>query len=121
MSIRILYIMDPMERIQVDADSTFVMQLEGQKRGHEQFHAHPRDLAVMHGKPHVKARALRVQAQQGEHFELGKEMWTPLTDCPLAWMPNPCPEPSPQRKPHALSWQGSHNKRDGSTCRLKGI
>jgi len=80
MSLKILYVMDPMERIQVDADSTFVIQVEAQSRGHHQYHAHPRDLAVVDGVPRAKASRVTVAPTQGEHFELEAPEWLSLTD-----------------------------------------
>ena len=77
--LKILYVMDPMDRIQVDADSTFVMQLEAQSRGHEQFHALPSKLVVKQGVPGVLCRKLQVNPIQGEHFSfIGGEAFTPL-------------------------------------------
>ena len=77
--LKILYVMDPMERIQVDADSTFVMQMEAQNRGHEQYHSLPRGLAVRNGIPGVLCRPLEVAPVQGNHFSFtGEESFLPL-------------------------------------------
>ena len=42
--------MDPMDSIDIDADSTFVLALEAQKRGHALFHYLPRDMALRDGR-----------------------------------------------------------------------
>ena len=44
MSLKIAIQMDPVERINPAADSTFVLALEAQARGFEIFHYLPRDL-----------------------------------------------------------------------------
>ena len=41
---RFLYVMDPMTKVLVDKDTTFAFQLEGERRGHEQYHCLPDDL-----------------------------------------------------------------------------
>ena len=38
MSLKVAIQMDPIESININADSTFVLALEAQKRGHELFH-----------------------------------------------------------------------------------
>ena len=79
--LKILYVMDPMDRIQVDADSTFVMQMEAQRRGHQQFHCLPRDLVVQKGVPGVLCRVLEVFPTQGAHFSFhGVPEFVPLRD-----------------------------------------
>ena len=47
--------MDPIQSIDIDADSTFALMLEAQKRGHALWHYHVRDLAFAAGR--VVARA----------------------------------------------------------------
>ena len=42
--------MDPIERIDIDADSTFVLALEAQRRGHGLYHYLPTDLSYDHGR-----------------------------------------------------------------------
>jgi glutathione synthase/RimK-type ligase-like ATP-grasp enzyme len=41
MSLAVAIQMDPVESIDIDADSTFVIALEAQRRGHALFHARP--------------------------------------------------------------------------------
>ncbi|MFM2042686.1 MAG: hypothetical protein RLY86_1262, partial [Pseudomonadota bacterium] len=45
MSLKIAIQMDPIESINIDTDSSFMMALEAQARGHRLWHYHPRDLA----------------------------------------------------------------------------
>jgi glutathione synthase len=63
--------MDPIEKIDIDGDSTFALALEAQARGHELFYYGPRDLSFKDGKVTAPLRALKVKAQRGAHFELG--------------------------------------------------
>src|SRR6516164_5076482 len=60
-ALRILYVMDPMSRTLVDKDTTFAFQLEGQRRGHTQYHCEPEDLFVDRTIAHGTVRRLTVQ------------------------------------------------------------
>ncbi|WP_019012890.1 glutathione synthase [Elioraea tepidiphila] len=63
--------MDPIETINIDADSSFVLGLEAQKRGHRLWHYLPRHLALSAGRVLAKARALTLRREHGNHFTLG--------------------------------------------------
>ncbi len=73
MSLRVAFQMDPLEGIDIDADSTFVLALEAQNRGHRVYHYLPQDLAFEAGAVHARARPLEVRRKQGDHFTLGPE------------------------------------------------
>jgi glutathione synthase len=72
MSLAVGIQMDPIETINIDADSTFVLALEGQRRGHALYHYLPRHLFFREGRIYAKAQPLRVQRRKGAHAELGK-------------------------------------------------
>jgi glutathione synthase len=63
--------MDPIERIDIDADSTFVLALEAQARGHALYHYLPQHLSFAHGRLRAKARPLAVRREKGNHATLG--------------------------------------------------
>jgi glutathione synthase len=65
--------MDPIETINIDADSTFVLALEAQARGHRLYHYLPSRLSLRDGRLTAKARPLEVQREHGRHFRLGPE------------------------------------------------
>ncbi len=65
--------MDPIEKIDIDADSTFALALEAQQRGHALWHYLPQDLTFSAGSVFARARPLEVQRQRGDHFRLGEE------------------------------------------------
>ncbi len=71
MSLAIGIQMDPIESVNIDADSTFVLALEAQSRGHGLFHYLPRDLSLRHGRLYARARKLEVRRKKGDHFTLG--------------------------------------------------
>jgi glutathione synthase len=72
MALRILYVMDPMARVLVDKDTTFAFQLEGQRRGHEQYHCGPEELYAERTIPHTRARRVTVE-RATPHFSLTEE------------------------------------------------
>ncbi len=63
--------MDPVEHIDIDGDSSFVLGLEAQKRGYDLYHYRPDDLSFEGGKLTARARALTLRRQRGNHFDLG--------------------------------------------------
>ncbi len=71
MGFRVAIQMDPIETIDIDGDSSFVLALEAQKRGYELFHYLPGALALAAGRVTARARALEVRAEKGDHFTLG--------------------------------------------------
>jgi glutathione synthase len=75
---RFLYVMDPLGRILVDKDTTFAFMLEGQRRGHEQYHCGIEDLYVERATPHARVRAARVE-RANVHYTLGEVRSVPLT------------------------------------------
>ena len=60
MGLKVAIQMDPVERINIDADSTFALALEGQRRGHRLWHYLVQDLSFAHGRVRTRARALRM-------------------------------------------------------------
>jgi glutathione synthase len=74
--------MDPIESINIDADSTFALMLEAQKRGHKLWHYDVRHMSLREGvvrqgthrEERLSARAhpVTVRAQHGAHYQLGE-------------------------------------------------
>ncbi len=52
-------------------NSTFVLALEAQARGHRLYHYLPRHLALHDGRLSAKGRTLEVRREHGHHFTLG--------------------------------------------------
>ena len=50
--------MDPIDTINIDADSTFALALEAQARGHALFHYLPDALTLHDGRLYARARPL---------------------------------------------------------------
>ncbi|TAK98192.1 MAG: glutathione synthase [Rhodospirillaceae bacterium] len=73
MPLKVAIQMDPIESVNINADSTFALALEAQRRGHQLFHYLPRKLSFREGRVVAGARALQVRREQGNHFTLGPE------------------------------------------------
>ncbi|MGH7047767.1 MAG: glutathione synthase [Stellaceae bacterium] len=63
--------MDPIDTINIDADSTFALALEAQARGHSLFHYLPAALTLRDGRLHARGRPLEVFRQHGRHHRFG--------------------------------------------------
>jgi glutathione synthase len=63
--------MDPVAGIDINADSTFVLALEAQARGHNLFHYGPQDLSLNQGRVMARARPMSVQRASDGHATLG--------------------------------------------------
>ncbi|MEM9114559.1 MAG: glutathione synthase [Myxococcota bacterium] len=68
---RFLFVMDPVAAIDIDADSTFVMMLESQSRGHRVDWALMASLALDGSVPKAKAQRLELRRVRGDHFSEG--------------------------------------------------
>ncbi|MDJ0846911.1 MAG: glutathione synthase [Myxococcota bacterium] len=66
-----LFVMDPIGAVDIDADTTFVLMLEAQRRGHRVLYADPADLGVEDGRPVVRARPVTLRREAGNHVDLG--------------------------------------------------
>ena len=72
MSLTVAIQMDPIESIDIKGDSTFVLALEAQTRGHKLYHYGPQDLSFLDGKIIATARPLEVRYEHGNHYTLGE-------------------------------------------------
>lgn len=70
--LRIAVQMDPLGPVNIEADTTFMMCLEAQARGHRLWWHQPQHLALEDGQLFVRARPLTVRPVKGDHFELGE-------------------------------------------------
>ena len=71
MSLAVAIQMDPLETVNIDADSSFALALEAQRRGHGLYHYLPRDLSYRQGRIVAKARPFDVRRVKGEHVRFG--------------------------------------------------
>ncbi len=73
MSLKVAIQMDPIESININADSTFALALEARRRGYALWHYLPRRLSFKEGRVVTRARPLEVRREMGNHFTFGPE------------------------------------------------
>ncbi len=86
MSLAVAIQMDPIETINIDADSTFVMALEAQRRGHGLYHYLPQHLSFRENRLIARARKLEVRREHGNHASLGEFHELDLAACDIVLM-----------------------------------
>ncbi|MEM1400186.1 MAG: glutathione synthase [Pseudomonadota bacterium] len=71
MSLTVAIQMDPIDRIDIAADSSFAMALEAQARGHRLYHYEPKDLGFDGAVLSARAHPLTVKDMRGDHYAFG--------------------------------------------------
>jgi glutathione synthase len=71
MALTVAVQMDPLERINIEGDSTFAIMLAAQARGHRLFHYLAEDLSYSDGRLWAAAHPVTVQRVAGDHYEFG--------------------------------------------------
>lgn len=80
MSLRVAVLMDPIQSIHIEKDSSFAMLLEAQRRGHALLYLTPSSLAIRDAAPWAHAQTLRVRDDARGWFELDAAQWVDLRD-----------------------------------------
>ena len=71
--------MDPIQTININTDSTFMLAMEAQTRGHSLYYYLPSELAFRDGKLFAKIRPIEIRREMGNHCSVGKEEITDLS------------------------------------------
>ncbi len=79
-TLRLAWVMDPIESVDIDADTTFALMLEAQERGHRNFVVDQADLSVDRGRPCARLREARLRREPGRHADLGAPRHAVLDD-----------------------------------------
>lgn len=83
--LKIGVVMDPVDKINIDKDTTFVLMLEAQQRGHEIYFMDLDDLFIRAGTPYARYRRLQL-ARATPHYRLGDFQTGALEDFDSVWM-----------------------------------
>jgi glutathione synthase len=86
MALRVAIQMDPIEKIDINGDSSFMMALEAQARGHEVWHYLPSALMFESGALTARANRLEVRREQGNHFTFGPRQTLELSTVDVVLM-----------------------------------
>lgn len=71
-AMRFLFVMDPVDTILVDEDTSFAIMLEGQTRGHRIDHCLVRDVQLRGGTPFASSRSATMSREAEEAVVLGE-------------------------------------------------
>lgn len=86
MPLKVALQMDPIGPIDIDADSTFHIGLEAQKRGHELFYYTPDRLSYREGRVMARGWPLTLRREKGNHHTLGSETEIDLGEWDVVWL-----------------------------------
>jgi len=84
-ALKIGVIMDPIEKIDIDKDTTFVLMLEAEKRGHELYYMELDDLSARGATPEGRFRPVHV-ARDKPHYRFEKLDAGPLENFDVVLM-----------------------------------
>jgi len=73
-------LMDPIEQITPNKDTTLAMMLEAQRRGYELRYLQMQDLAIREGRAWARLSPVRVADDPQQWFELGPAQWCDLAE-----------------------------------------
>lgn len=71
---RLVVVMDPVSTVQVDADTSFAIMLEAQRRGHAVFHALAKDVRLDEGEVFATVRPASMQRDPAAPIVLGEPL-----------------------------------------------
>ncbi len=83
---KLLFVMDPLARLQIAGDSTFALMLSAQQRRHEIWFCEPRHLGLEHDEPMARAWPVTVRRVAGDHYILGPQSSVALGTCHAVFM-----------------------------------
>jgi len=86
MALRVAFQMDPIEGVDIDADSTFRLAEEAQARGHEVHVYTPDRLIWDNGQVMARARPVSLQRVKGDHVHFGDEELLNLGTLDVIWL-----------------------------------
>jgi glutathione synthase len=85
MRLRMAFVMDPIQTINIERDTTFVLMLESQSRGHEGWYLELKDLIAINGKAWGNVSEISLKRAE-EYFALGARETVPLESFDVVWM-----------------------------------
>ena len=85
MRLRTLFVMDPLDRIDLNGDSTYMQMRDAQSRGWPVYCCEPADLYSLQGQAWARATAVRI-ADSDPVFRCESPRDVPLSDFEVVWM-----------------------------------
>ena len=86
MSLYVALQMDPIEAVDINADTTFRIGLEAEARGHRLFHYTVDRLRYDEGRVIARGRPVTLRRKQGDHVTFGDWAEVELTEFDVVWL-----------------------------------
>ncbi|MEO1001117.1 MAG: glutathione synthase, partial [Pseudomonadota bacterium] len=86
MALKVAIQMDPIDHIDIAADSTFRIGEEAEARGHSLFYYTPDTLSFREGRIMARGWPLTLRREVGNHFSLGAEAEIDLAEQDVVWL-----------------------------------
>jgi glutathione synthase len=86
MSLKVAFQMDPIQSVNIDADSSFRLAEEAQARGHSLFFYTPNHLAFEEGRVTARGHDMVVRRERGNHVTLGERRHVGLDEFDVVWL-----------------------------------
>lgn len=83
---KIAFQMDPIDQVDINADSSFRIAEEAQARGHDLFYYSPDQLAFEEGEITARGHSMELRREQGNHVDLGPLTKVSLADFDVIWL-----------------------------------
>mgnify|MGYP001557229240 CR=1 FL=1 len=65
------FVMDPIQKVDIEADTSFALMLEAQRRGHRIYYVNPGDLGIDEARVTAKVQLAKLRREAGRHVDLG--------------------------------------------------
>lgn len=86
MPLKVAFQMDPIEAVDINADSTFRIAEEAQARGHELFYYTPDRLVFREGRVLATGWPIELRREKGNHVTKGEKATVDLADFDVVWL-----------------------------------
>jgi glutathione synthase len=84
--VEVAFQMDPIDAVDINADSSFRLAEEAQARGHKLFFYTPDKLAYQTGRITARGHSMVVRREIGNHVDLGPEVERDLSTMDVIWL-----------------------------------
>ena len=81
-----LFVIDPIEHLNIQVDSSFAVMLEAQNRGHHVYYCHIDELCLQHGDPIANARHVTLRVVEGDHYSAAASEMVRLREMDAVFM-----------------------------------
>ena len=86
MGLNVAIQMDPIDAVDIDADTTFRIAEEAQARGHALYYYTPDQLTFDEGRLVATGQSLTLRREKGNHFSVGETRSLDLADMDVVWL-----------------------------------